>query len=56
MAVNFKDLLENAELTEEVKSALQEAWEGKILKQEKNLLRNLEKSLHSDTNMTKVKS
>jgi Mn-dependent DtxR family transcriptional regulator len=30
MAVNFKDLLENAELTEEVKSALQEAWEGKI--------------------------
>ena len=30
MAVNFKDLLENAELTEEVKSALQEAWENKI--------------------------
>ena len=30
MAVNFTELLENAELTEEVKSALQEAWEGKI--------------------------
>jgi len=30
MAVNFTDLLENAELTEEVKSALQEAWETKI--------------------------
>jgi Mn-dependent DtxR family transcriptional regulator len=30
MAVNFTELLENAELTEDVKSALQEAWEGKI--------------------------
>ena len=30
MAVNFKDLLENADLTSEVKDALQEAWEGKI--------------------------
>jgi hypothetical protein len=30
MAVNFKDLLENAELTEDVKTALQEAWESKI--------------------------
>ena len=30
MAVNFTELLENAELTEDVKSALQEAWETKI--------------------------
>ena len=30
MTVNFTELLENAELTEDVKSALQEAWEGKI--------------------------
>lgn len=30
MAVNFKDLLENAELTEDVKSALQEAWDSRI--------------------------
>ena len=30
MAVNFKDLLENTELTEEVKSGIQEAWESKI--------------------------
>ena len=30
MAVNFTELLENAELTEDVKSALQEAWDGKI--------------------------
>ena len=30
MAVNFTELLENAELTEDVKTALQEAWEGKI--------------------------
>jgi len=30
MAVTFKDLLENADLTEEVKSALQEAWESKL--------------------------
>ena len=30
MAVNFTELLENAELTEDVKSALQEAWESKI--------------------------
>ena len=30
MAVNFTELLENAELTEDVKSALQEAWEGQI--------------------------
>ena len=30
MAVNFTELLENAELTDDVKSALQEAWDGKI--------------------------
>jgi len=30
MAVNFTELLENAELTDDVKSALQEAWEGKV--------------------------
>jgi Mn-dependent DtxR family transcriptional regulator len=30
MAVNFTELLENAELTEDVRNALQEAWEGKI--------------------------
>jgi Mn-dependent DtxR family transcriptional regulator len=30
MTVNFTELLENAELTEDVKSALQEAWDGKI--------------------------
>ena len=30
MTVNFTELLENAELTEDVKTALQEAWEGKI--------------------------
>ena len=30
MAVNFTELLENAELTEDVRTALQEAWEGKI--------------------------
>jgi hypothetical protein len=30
MAVNFTELLENAELTEDVKSALQEAWESKV--------------------------
>ena len=29
MAVNFTELRENAELTDDVKSALQEAWEGK---------------------------
>ena len=26
MAVNFTEIFENADLTEEVKSALQEAW------------------------------
>ena len=30
MAVNFTEIFENADLTEEVKSALQEAWESKI--------------------------
>mgnify|MGYP000233976316 CR=1 FL=1 len=30
MAVTFKDLLEGAELTEDVKSALVEAWELKV--------------------------
>ena len=30
MAVNFTEIFENADLTEEVRSALQEAWEGKI--------------------------
>ena len=30
MAVNFKDLLENAYLTSEVKDALQEAWDNKV--------------------------
>ena len=30
MTVNFTELLENAEFTEDVKSALQEAWDGKI--------------------------
>ena len=30
MAVNFKDLLENADLTSEVKDALQEAWNNKV--------------------------
>ena len=30
MAVTFNDLLEGAELTEEVKESLQEAWESKI--------------------------
>jgi len=30
MAVTFKDLLEGAELTEEVKSALEEAWKSKV--------------------------
>jgi Mn-dependent DtxR family transcriptional regulator len=28
--VNYKEILENAELTEDVRNALQEAWEGKI--------------------------
>ena len=30
MAVTFNDLLEGTDLTEEVKSGLQEAWESKI--------------------------
>jgi len=30
MAVNFTELLENAELTEDVKTALQEAWDSRV--------------------------
>jgi len=41
MAVNFKDLLENAELTEEVKSALQEAWDSRIAEAREELTAEL---------------
>ena len=41
MAVTFKDLLEGAELTEEVKSALEEAWELKVSEAKEELTAEL---------------
>lgn len=41
MAVTFKDLLENAELTEDVKTALQEAWEAKLSEAREDLTAEL---------------
>lgn len=41
MAVTFKDLLEGADLTSEVKDALQEAWESKISEAKEELTAEL---------------
>lgn len=41
MAVTFKDLLEGADLTSEVKTALQEAWESKISEAKEELTAEL---------------
>ena len=41
MAVNFTDLLENTELTEEVKAGIQEAWESKLSEAKEELTAEL---------------
>jgi len=41
MAVNFTDLLENTELTEEVKTGIQEAWESKLSEAKEELTAEL---------------